>query len=515
MAEPARRRGANPVCLLAATVIGSALVYIDGTAVNVALPVAQRDLGADLVDLQWVIESYAIMLAALLLLGGALGDRYGRKRLFALGLSLFAVASVWCGMAPDVGQLIGARALQGAGGALLIPGSLALITAHVPPERRGRAIGTWAAFSSVSVAIGPVLGGWLIDHASWRWVFYINPPLALVVLALLAAGVPESRDESRSGRFDYVGAALVALGLGVLVYGLLEAARHGFDDPAAAVSVAAGVVLLAAFIRVEARAEVPMMPLGLFRSRVFSGANAATFFLYAALGGGFFFLSFNMVQVQGWSATEAGLAFLPLILSISVLSQAVGRTVDRVGARWLLIAGPALSAVGYGLFILPGPDADYWQTFFPAMAALGVGTGIAVAPLTSVAMGAAPVAQSGVAAGVNNTASRFGTVLMLAVFGLIVVAAFNARLDVEPVLESLSPAARAAFDAERLNLAAAALPEGLPADAAAALRAAVEEGFVGGFRIVMAVCAGLALLASLAAALTVPSGGARAPVDGR
>ena len=501
-------------CLLGATVIGSSVVFIDGTVVYVALPVLQRDLGADVVELQWVVEAYAVVLAALLLLGGTLGDVLGRKRMFALGTVLFAAASAWCGLAPDAGQLIGARALQGAGGALLMPGSLALISAHVPARRRGRAIGTWAAFTAVSVAIGPVLGGWLIEYASWRWVFFINLPLAVCVLVLLAT-IPESRNETHSGRFDHAGAGLATMGLGTLVYGLLEAGREGLANAPVLGAIAGGLVLLVWFVRIEARAAAPMMPLGLFRSRVFSGANAVTFFLYAALSASLFYFPLNLVQVQGWSAFEAGLAFLPLIVLISALSQTVGRTVDRIGGRWLIVTGAALAALGYGLFMVPGRDADYWTSFFPAMTVLGLGMGLTVAPLTSVVMGAVPVARSGVAAGINNMASRLGAVLAIAAFGLVMLAAFDSRLDEAPAVAALGDTARHAFAAERVNLAAAALPDGIDGETGAALRIAVEDGFVGGYRIVMALCAALALLSSLCAALTIPRGSIRQPHDPR
>jgi EmrB/QacA subfamily drug resistance transporter len=504
----------NMLCLLGATVIGSSVVFIDGTVVNVALPILQRDLGADVVELQWVVEAYAVLLAALLLLGGTLGDRLGRKRMFAFGTIVFAASSAWCGLSPDASQLIGARALQGIGGALLVPGSLALITAHVPAARRGRAIGTWAAFTAVAVALGPVLGGWLIDHASWRWIFFINLPLAVVVLTLLTR-IPESRDEAHRGRFDYAGAAFATIGLGALVYGLLEAGRDGFAHAPVVGAMAGGALLLILFVRVEARAEQPMMPLDLFRSRVFAGANAVTFFLYAALSAGLFFLPFNLIQVQGWSALEAGLAFLPLIVLISVCSQVVGRMVDRVGGRWLLIIGSALSALGYGLFMLAGREADYWSSFFPAMSVLGLGMGLAVAPLTSVVMGAVPVARSGVAAGINNTASRLGALLAIAAFGLVMLAAFDARLDDEPAVAALSTDARDVFDAERINLAAAALPKNIDAKTAETLRIAVKDGFVDGYRIVMVLCVALALFASLCAAVTIPRGAIRQPEDSR
>ena len=297
--------------ILAATILGSSMVFIDGTVVNVALPALQVALGATAADAQWIVESYALLLAALLLVGGALGDRYGRRRMFAIGVALFAAASVWCGLAVDVGQLITARAAQGVGGALLVPGSLSIISASFAEAERGKAIGTWAGFTAVTAAFGPVLGGWLVENASWQWVFYINIPIALIVLAIVLMRVPESRDESSSGPLDLLGALLATAGLGGLVFGLIEAGALGLGHPRVLVALVIGAASLGGFIVAEARVASPMMPLSLFRSRTFAGANLLTFLLYAALGGTLFFLPFNLIQVQGYTATAAGAAFLP------------------------------------------------------------------------------------------------------------------------------------------------------------------------------------------------------------
>ncbi len=316
--------------VLAATILGSSLAFIDGTVVNVALPALQSAFGASLSDIQWVVESYAVTLAALLLTGGSLGDLRGRRKVFAAGVAIFAGASAWCGLSRTIDELIAARALQGIGAAFLVPGSLSLISATFPQAKRGRAIGTWSGFTAITAALGPVLGGWLIQHLSWRWIFFINLPLAVIVLAISIWRVPESRRPGASG-LDWAGVALTTTGLGALVFGLIESV------PLAAV---AGIVLLLAFLFVESRSTAPMLPLGLFRSRTFAGANLLTFLLYAALAGFMFFLPLNLVQVQGYSATQAGAALLPFIVLMFVMSRWSGGLIDRYGARGPLIVGP-------------------------------------------------------------------------------------------------------------------------------------------------------------------------------
>ena len=489
--------------ILAATILGSSMVFIDGTVVNVALPALQSNLNATAVDVQWVVEAYALFLAALLLLGGSLGDHFGRRRIYAIGVVLFALASVWCGLAPSISQLIAARALQGIGGAMLVPGSLAIISASFPEEERGQAIGTWSGSTAITTAMGPLIGGWLIEHVSWRAVFFLNLPLAVGVLILIVRCVPESRSEEKSRKLDFLGATLATVSLGAIVYGLIESSRLGLKSTTVISALSVGTVIIAAFILVEARVRHPMMPLTLFRSRNFAGANLLTLFLYASLAGTLYFMPLNLIQVQGYTATAAGAATLPFILIMFLLSRWSGGLVKRFGARLPLVVGPIIGACGFVLFLRPGVGGSYLTTFFPAVVVLGLGMAISVAPLTTTVMNSVKSDHAGIASGVNNAVSRTAGLLAVAVFGLIMFQAFNSCLA--PRLEAISiPAeAREALNTERLKLAAAEIPTSLNEETRLAIRTTIAECFVFGFRRVMLVGAGLALFGSLFAWLTI------------
>jgi EmrB/QacA subfamily drug resistance transporter len=492
--------------VLTAAVLGSSLSFIDGTVVNVALPALQREFNASAFAAQWVIESYALLLAALLLVGGSLGDRFGRRRVFMLGVALFAVASVLCGLAVTIEQLIAARALQGAGGALLVPGSLALISASFAKEERGRAIGTWSGFSGITAAVGPVLGGLLVDRFSWRWAFLINLPIAVVVLWISSRYVPESRGQARST--DWLGASLATLGLGGVVFALIESASRGWAAPAVLGALVIGVLALLGFVALEARVAAPMLPLGLFRSRNFAGANLLTLLLYAAIGGALFFLPLNLIQVQGYSATAAGAALLPMILIMFALSPWAGGLVDRVGEKLPLIAGPVGVACGFALLARPGVGENYWTHFFPAIAMLGIGLSISVAPLTTSVMNSVEQSLAGAASGVNNAVSRIAGLFAIAAFGLLMAGVFGADLDRRLTALKVEPALMQQVASQRDKLAGIDIPE---ADGKAdELRAAVRISFVSGFRSIMLCCTVLALLSALSAALTIESSRAKA-----
>lgn len=484
--------------VLLATIIGSSMAFIDGTIVNVALPSIQRDLGATASDMQWVVESYALFLASLLLVGGALGDHFGRRRVFLIGVAIFAVASAACALSPDVKVLILARALQGIGGALLVPGSLTLISASFPQEERGRAIGTWSGFSGITAAIGPVIGGFLVDHYSWAWAFLINIPLAAVVLWIGWRHVPESRGASARA-LDGWGALLVTIGLAGVVYAFIEAPGQSWTSAAVRIALLAGMAALALFVMVEWRVRSPMVPLSLFRNRNFSGANLLTLWLYAALGGGLYFFPLNLIQVQGYSATAAGAALLPFIIIMFVLSRWAGKLVDRFGARRPLVAGPTIAAAGFALFAWPGIGGSYWMTFFPAVVVLGLGMTVTVAPLTTTVMNSIGEEMAGVASGVNNAVSRAAALLAIAMFGMVMAQAFDSSLGGQLAALDVPREVVAFLDGQRDKLAGAALPDGASESAAAELKQAIGMAYVAGFRWVMLICAGLALLSAVGA----------------
>lgn len=492
-------RAAEP-WVLAATILASSMSFIDGTAVNVALPALQRNLGATVAQVQWVVEAYALFLSALLLVGGSLGDRYGRRRIFLFGVAGFAAASAWCGLAPGIGQLIAARAVQGIAAALLVPGSLALLSASFDEKRRGKAIGTWSGFSAITAAVGPLIGGWLIDHASWRWVFFLNLPLALAVILISWRFVPESRDPEAARRLDLQGALLATAGLGGVTFGLIESSRLGWSDPWVLAGLALGAVSLAGFLWTERRAPSPMMPLSLFRSRTFAGANLLTLWLYAALGGALFFLPFNLIQVQGYSATGAGAALLPFVLLMFLFSRWSGGLVEKFGARRPLIVGPAVAAAGFALLAMPGIGGSYWTTFFPATVVLGIGMTISVAPLTTTVMGAVEERHAGLASGINNAVSRSAGLLAVAALGVILLGIFSRGLDRRLGRLDLPPATRQALEGDRNRLAALEAPASADAGTREQVDDAVDESFVAGYRATMLTAAGLALLASASAA---------------
>ncbi len=479
--------------VLAATILASSMAFIDGTVVNVALPFLQTNLNATAIGIQWVVEAYSLFLSALLLVGGSLGDLYGRRRIFNIGVVVFALASVFCGLAANIEQLIIARSMQGIGGALLVPGSLALISSTFNEKERGKAIGTWSGFSAITTAIGPVFGGWLVEHWSWRAAFFLNVPLAIAVLVISVWKVPETREKDHHGRLDWLGAALATIGLGGVVYGLIESPRLGFSNPIVLLTLIGGALALAAFVFNEARTKYPMVPLRLFRSRDFSGANLLTLFLYAALSGMFFFLTLNLIQIQGYSATAAGAALLPFVALMFSLSRWSGGLIERFGARLPLTIGPSVAAAGFVLLALPSMNHSYWTSFFPAVVVLGLGMAISVAPLTTTVMSAVGEEQAGVASGINNAVSRTAGLLAIAVFGVIMLHAFSqslvSRMNEVQVDEQL----KHAIYEQRVKLAALEVPSGTDAATREQVKRVVGDSFVFGFRVIMFTAAGLAL----------------------
>jgi len=466
--------------ILAATVLGSSLTFIDGSALGVALPAIQKDLGAGPAAVQWVSNAYLLTLGALVLIGGAAGDRFGRRRVFLIGVGLFTLASIACGLSPDVRFLIGARAVQGIGAALLTPGALALIGATFPPEERGKAFGAWAGAGAIFGMVGPLVGGWLADHADWRAIFWINVPLAIVAVLITVKFTPESRDEEAKG-LDGLGAVLAVVGLGAVTWGLTAAPDLGMANPWIVGSLIGGALVLAGFLWAEAKEAHPMMPLSLFRSPVFSGINLLTLLLYFALGGAMFFLPFELIRVHGWTATGAGSAMLPFAVIMGLFSGLAGRIADRFGAKLSLSVGPVLAGVGLALLAMMPRDAGYVAGPLAGMTVLAIGMTLAVGPLTAAVMGAVQPGHTGVASGVNNAVARVAGLLAVALLGMVLSAVFVAALD--------QPEARA-----RLG----------DFMAGASGQAAESAAFHRAYQVVMAVCAACAILSGIVGLLTAP-----------
>jgi EmrB/QacA subfamily drug resistance transporter len=474
------------------------MAFIDSTVVNVALPALQASFGATVVDVQWVVESYGLTLAALILVGGSMGDLFGRRRMFLAGVVVFAISSIVCGVASTIQQLILARAAEGVGAAFLVPGSLSLISASFGEKGRGRAIGTWSGSTAITTAIGPVVGGWLIEHLSWRWAFLINVPLAVTVVALTLWHVPESRSSQRS-RIDWWGVLMASFGLGGMVFGLIESAQLGWRNPLVLGSLLIGIGCLIGFLFIEARETSPMVPLNLFQSRAFSGANLLTVLLYAAIGIFFFLLPLDLIQVQGYSATEAGAAVLPLILLIFLLSRWSGGLVARYGARLPLTVGPLIAALGFLLFSIPSIGGSYWHTFFPAVVVLGFGMAVSIAPLTTVVMGSIDPDRAGTASGINNAVARVAGLLAIAVFGVVMVAEFGNHLNRSLSDLPMPASSRTELRSNETKLAALKAPAGADPATAAAIESSIVASFVFSFRLIMWICAALAVGSAAAA----------------
>jgi EmrB/QacA subfamily drug resistance transporter len=492
--------GGSKPWVLAVTIMASAISYIDESVVNIALPTIEADLETSAAVVQWLVNAYMLSLTALVLVGGAAGDQLGRRRVFITGTAIFAAASVWCGLSTNVASLVVARVVQGAGAALLIPCSLAIIGATFDESERGKAIGTWAAFSAISAAAGPVLGGWIVDHISWRWIFLINPMIALPCIWIALRHVPESRDDQAVRGLDWRGALLALLGLGALVYGLIAAPERGWSDAMVIVSLTAGILLLVAFVFEERRSPAPMMPLALFASATFSGVNLLTLLLYAALGGAFFFLPFLFIQVHGYSATLAGAAFLPFTFIMAVLSRWSGGLIDRFGARLPLIIGPAIAAAGFALLALLSNAHAFGLMVLPLIV-LGVGMAITVAPLTTTVINAVPERQTGVASGINNAVASLASLMAVAIFGAVALGAHNAGLDRRLSVQAMSTDARQAVSDAHGKFVIAV--SGLQGDDRKAAEVVIRQSLRESIALVMWLAAALACAAAVCAALTI------------
>ena len=413
-----RYRSAAGRWVLLATVLGSGLAFIDSTVVNIALPVIGRDLHSDAAGLQWTINGYALSLAALVLLGGSLGDRYGRKRVFLIGVGWFATASLLCGIAPNIELLIAARVLQGVGGALLTPGALAILEASFAREDRAKAIGAWSGLGGVGGALGPFLGGWLVEIGSWRYIFLINVPVALLVILVAGRHVPESRNPAAARKLDVAGVLTGAAGLGGLTYGFTAWPADGPGSPAVLLSLLVGAAGLTAFVLAERRSAHPMLPLEIFRTPAFTGANLVTFLVYAANGGVFFLFVVNLQVVAGFSPLTSGIALLPVTVLMLLLSARAGALGQRIGARIPMTVGSLVCAAAVILMSRVGANASYWIDVLPAVVVFGVGLSLLVAPLTATALGSLDDAYAGIASGVNNAVARAAGLLAVAILPL-------------------------------------------------------------------------------------------------
>jgi EmrB/QacA subfamily drug resistance transporter len=488
--------------LLVATALGSGMIFLDGTAVSVALPRIQSDLAASLSGLQWIINAYTLFLAALLMLGGGIGDTYGRKMAFIGGLVIFTLASIGCGLAPNLSLLISARALQGIGGALLVPGSLAMIKAVVVPQDAGRAIGIWAGLSGFTSALGPLLGGYLVDAVSWRAIFFINAPLAVLTI-YAATHVPANRDSDSPAQLDWIGAGLSVIALGGITYALIEGGSAGLGTPRVAAALVVGVLALALFLPWELRAPYPMIPLHTFRSRTFSGANIATLGVYFSFSGVFLFLVLLLQQVENYSPLQAGGALIPVTILLLVLSPRMGGLMERYGARVPLSLGPLIIGMGFLPLLLLGPHLNYLRNILPAMIVIGVGMSIFVTPLTATVMAAVPERLAGVASGISNTLSRVAGLLAVAILGVVMVNRFEHTLTTHLDRLHLTAPARASLLAHADRLTDDPLPRSLTVVQRRSIHSGIETAYLDGFHWVAGSCAILCFLSGSICLITI------------
>lgn len=486
--------------IMVSAILASSMAFIDSTALNIVLPSLQQSLGATGASLFWILNAYLLILAALILVGGSLGDKLGRKRIFMIGIAIFICGSAACGLAPTVSFLIAFRIIQGIGGALMIPGSLSLISASIDKAERGKAIGTWSAFTTVVTMGGPILGGVLGDAGLWRFIFFINIPIGIAALFILWRQIAESKDEEGSPVVDIKGSAALALGLAALSFGFLRMPGSGFGNWEVYGSLAAGLLLLAAFLFIEYKSPHPMMPLYLFANATFSGVNLLTFFLYAGLGAAILFLSLNLVQVQGYSQLQSGLSFLPFTILMVTIARYAGGLADKYGPGLLLIIGPATA--GLGILLLSfvkqtnGPS-EYWTTFFPGTVVLALGMSFTVAPLTAAVMGSVGDHLSGTASGVNNAMTRIASVFANAIFGALAVLFFYGAMQTQLKPIPLDAKEKRAVMAEAVNLGNAQVPPGINISDKTAIENAYHSGFIDAYAKIMRSAAALCFLGVL------------------
>ena len=470
--------------VLVAAILGTTVVTVDSTVVNVALPAIADDLGGGLAGQQWTSNAYLVTLSSLLLIGGSLGDLFGERRMFVVGVAGFGVTSLLCALAPTIEMLVVARALQGVSGALLTPAALAVIVAVFPPNERGKAVGAWTAWGGIGTVLGPLIGGQLVDTASWRWIFAINIPIVLLTLFIVFRAVPEGRERDPNARVDVVGATLCALGLAGMTFGLIEQPLRGWGDPAVFLTLTIGAAMFAGFIAWEARTDHPMLPLGLFRRRNFAIGNIETFSMYGGLGLLFFFLVLFLQQVAGYDALEAGLTSIPVTLVMFALSTRFGMLADRHGPRFFMGVGPLIAALGLAWFLRLDADVDYVTDLLPGLLVFAVGLSLTVAPLTATVLADADESNAGIASGVNNAIARVASLVAIAAVGAVVAASFGSKLDEElgPRAERNPQLQAAVEDAKSQPLAEVVVP-GLPPAEQREVSEASEDASISAFRV--------------------------------
>ena len=487
--------------ILIATILASGMAFLDGTVVIVALPSIQSQLDANISGIQWVVNSYALMLAALLLLGGSLGDHLGRRKVFLYGIVLFTIGSLLSALSGSIEQLITFRAIQGIGAAAMIPGSLSIISTSFPEKQRGRAIGLWAGLAGGVASIGPFIGGWLVQTVSWQSIFYINIPLGILALFIAARHIKESQNP-KARRIDWAGTATITGALLGLSFGFIQGPVMGWTDPLVTAALVLGVILLPLFLVIEARAKEPMVPLGMFRNPLIAGANIVTFFLYMALNIVIFFAVLNLQQIQGYSPIMAGLALLPTIILITFLSGRGGSIADKIGPRIPMIVGPIIVAIGMVLLSMMGTEASYMRDVLPGLLLLGLGMATVIAPLTKTAL-AVEQQFSGVASGVNNAVSRVSALMAVAVLGAVLISTFAGQLANELSNSGLSSGKQQAILDQADHLGAIEVPDQFDQSEVEAAEAAVNNSFADAFRLTMILGSILAFLSAGISALTI------------
>jgi EmrB/QacA subfamily drug resistance transporter len=501
--EASASGGAGPAAraktlVLVAAILGTTVVTVDSTVVNVALPSIAEDLGGGLAGQQWTSNAYLVTLGSLLLIGGSLGDIFGERRVFALGVVGFGVTSLACALAPTIETLVLARALQGVAGAALTPAALAVIVANFAPDERGKAVGAWTAWGGIGTVLGPLIGGQLVDGASWRWIFAINVPIVIVTLILILRVVPEGRQRDPDARVDVVGAALCAFGLAGMTFGLIEQPLRGWGDPMVAVPMAAGALLFVLFIVWEARTPHAMLPLGLFKRHNFALGNVETFAMYGGLGLLFFFLVLFLQEVAGFSALEAGTASVPVTVVMFVLSMRFGALADRHGPRLFMGAGPLIAAAGMAWLLRLDADVDYLVDLLPGLLLFALGLSMTVAPLTATVLADADDSNAGIASGVNNAIARVAGLVAIAAVGAVVAASFGSRLDDELGSQvAARPKVAAAVERAKTQPLAAVEVQGVPEDVQASVRDAGQDASVGAFHVGIAIATALVALGGL------------------